>query len=163
MQILGLDSLTRKLTRQFMQQPMRRFFTRAAIAVQSGAKERAPVDTGRLRSSLTYEIDPAALPTWAKVGTNVSYAPFMEYGTGLQTDGEGGTGRPHFPPRNALNLWARRHNLPSGAVVSAGIGMRGGLRPRRYLRGSFEANRDNIRAYLKQAGSEIREAWNSGS
>jgi phage gpG-like protein len=162
MQILGLDSLTRKLTRQFMQQPMRRFFTRAAIAVQSGAKERAPVDTGRLRSSLTYEIDPAALPTWAKVGTNVSYAPFMEYGTGRLSESPESTSAWHAPSGADLAVWARRHNT-DGYMVAAAIARRGGLRPRRYLRGSFEANRDNIRAYLKQAGGEIREAWNSGN
>ena len=158
-QILGGNRITRKLSGEIMHQPMRRFFTKAAIAVQSGAKERAPVDTGRLRSSLTFEVDSRPLPLWAKVGSNVSYAPFMEYGTGLVTDGKGGGNKRHWPPSGALDLWARRHGIASGFLVARAIGRRGGLKPRRFLRGSFEANRGTIKGYLKQAESEIKSEW----
>lgn len=48
-----------------------------AIAVESEAKRRAPVDTGRLRASITHDSD----ATGAIVGTNVEYAPFQELGT----------------------------------------------------------------------------------
>lgn len=36
-------------------------------------------DTGRLRNSVTYEVDKQALTV--KIGTNVEYAPFLELGT----------------------------------------------------------------------------------
>jgi len=156
--IVGFERIKMKLTGEFMQRPMRRFFTKSAIAVQSGAKKLSPVDTGRLRSSITYDIDPAAMPLWAKVGTNVSYAPFMEYGTGLLADGEGGSGRAHRPPSSALDTWAKRHGT-SGFAVAMAIARRGGLKPRRYLRGSLENNQANIKRFLNEARGEIKEAW----
>lgn len=52
---------------------------RSALNVQSGARRRAPVDTGRLRNSITHELTEGGLN--ATVGTNVEYAPFQEFGT----------------------------------------------------------------------------------
>ena len=46
------------------------------------AKIYSPVDTGRLRASITPEIDTSVVPLWAKVGTMVNYASFVEYGKG---------------------------------------------------------------------------------
>jgi HK97 gp10 family phage protein len=52
---------------------------RSALKVQAGAKARCPVDTGRLRGSIAVEIEEGGLG--ASVGTNVHYAPFVEFGT----------------------------------------------------------------------------------
>lgn len=52
---------------------------RAALNVQNNAKRAAPVDTGRLRNSIAHEIEGDGLE--ATVGTNVEYAPFVEFGT----------------------------------------------------------------------------------
>lgn len=50
----------------------------AALMVESEAKKLCPVDTGRLRASITTEkIGKAAYA----VGTNVEYAPYVEFGT----------------------------------------------------------------------------------
>jgi len=54
----------------------------ALINVQTDAKRNAPVDTGRLRSSI--HLTQAGLE--GTVHTNVSYAPFMEFGTGSKVD-----------------------------------------------------------------------------
>jgi len=53
-----------------------------AIKVVRASKRNAPVDTGRLRSSITYDmIDlPGQLPK-AVVGTPVNYAKYVEFGT----------------------------------------------------------------------------------
>lgn len=50
-----------------------------AIGLQAEgyAKMLAPVDTGRLRNSLTHTVEGNA----AYIGTNVEYAPYQEYGT----------------------------------------------------------------------------------
>ena len=53
------------------------------------AKVHAPVDTGRLRSSVTKVISPDFKS--AKIGTNVEYAPYVEFGTGIYA--ENGKGR----------------------------------------------------------------------
>lgn len=50
-----------------------------ALLVEAEAKRICPVDTGRLRASITYEIDENGLI--ARVGTNVEYAIYVEMGT----------------------------------------------------------------------------------
>jgi HK97 gp10 family phage protein len=57
----------------------RREVKRAALNVEGGAKQRCPVDTGRLRSSITHQVDADGLG--AVVGTNVEYAAKVEFGT----------------------------------------------------------------------------------
>jgi phage gpG-like protein len=52
---------------------------RSALIVQGGAKQRCPVDTGRLRNSIAVEADADGLG--AAVGTNVDYAPHVHFGT----------------------------------------------------------------------------------
>ena len=49
----------------------------ACIAVENEAKKNCPVDDGQLRQSITHEIE--GNEAW--VGTNVFYAPYVEYGT----------------------------------------------------------------------------------
>ena len=55
-------------------------YSSAALLVLSDAILRSPVDTGNLRSSLTWELERDA----ALVGTNVEYAPAVELGTSRQ-------------------------------------------------------------------------------
>lgn len=50
-----------------------------ALAVTRKAKQRAPVDTGRLRASIQMQTYSNGLT--ADVGTNVEYAPYVELGT----------------------------------------------------------------------------------
>ena len=42
------------------------------------AKEQCPVDTGRLRNSITNEVDDGENAVY--IGSNVEYAPYVEYG-----------------------------------------------------------------------------------
>jgi len=50
--------------------------------IEREAKDRAPVDTGRLRSSITTNVFDRGDEILVKVGTNVEYAPALEFGTG---------------------------------------------------------------------------------
>lgn len=52
----------------------------AAIVVEGAAKRKAPVDTGRLRASITHDSDGSGFI----VGTNVTYSAFVELGTRYQ-------------------------------------------------------------------------------
>jgi len=53
------------------------------------AKDDTPVDTGRLRNSIAHKVDAAEDAVY--VGTNVEYAPYVEYGEYKHI-----TGKNHF-------------------------------------------------------------------
>jgi HK97 gp10 family phage protein len=57
---------------------------RSAINIERDAKNAAPVDMGILRSSIakTVTATDKGRVVSAEVGTNVEYAPFVEFGTG---------------------------------------------------------------------------------
>lgn len=59
------------------------------------AKEGCPVDTGRLRNSITNKVEEGEMAVY--IGTNVEYAPKVEY-----EDREHKTGGAHFL-RNAVS------------------------------------------------------------
>lgn len=65
-----------------------RALERCGSQAEGYAKDLAPVDTGNLRNSISHKVDdgePAAY-----IGTNVSYAPYVELATGIYAEG----GRP---------------------------------------------------------------------
>lgn len=49
------------------------------LLAEGYAKRKCPVDTGRLRNSITHTVDGTALEAY--IGTNVEYAPHVELGT----------------------------------------------------------------------------------
>lgn len=53
-------------------------------------RERAPLKTGRLRRSYTWEVD--ARGRWVEISSNVVYAPYQEFGTRYIG------GKPHVRP-----------------------------------------------------------------
>lgn len=61
-----------------LEKAVRRF---ASFAV-SEAKITVPVDTGRLQGSITKQTEIINGGMTARIGTNVDYAPYVEYGTG---------------------------------------------------------------------------------
>lgn len=104
----------------------------ATLVVTADAKRLAPVDTGRLRASITPEVRQADDKTViGVVGTVVKYAAAMELGA-----------RPHFPPISALQVWADRHGI-NAFLVARSIS-RNGLKARRYLQGALEKNQARI-------------------
>ena len=60
---------------------------KACLLVEGDAKILCPIDTTRLRGSITHEVE----ETVARVGTNVEYAAYVELGTGIHA--EEGKGR----------------------------------------------------------------------
>ena len=53
--------------------------TKIGLKMETEAKQKCPVDTGTLRRSITFEVENNELT----VGTNVEYAPYLEFGTGI--------------------------------------------------------------------------------
>jgi hypothetical protein len=54
---------------------------RRGLNVETQAKLNCPVDGGRLRASIRHEIDVDARGPVARIGSNVSYARYVEEGT----------------------------------------------------------------------------------
>lgn len=63
--------------------PVVRDLERKAIRTRDLAARKAPVDTGRLRSSITWRIEFVNGRPVAVIGTNVAYAKFVHDGTGI--------------------------------------------------------------------------------
>lgn len=61
--------------------PVAKDLARRANKVSNQAKRLCPVDTGRLRSSITMDLGQDGDGLFAMVGTNVNYAEFVEFGT----------------------------------------------------------------------------------
>lgn len=58
------------------------------LKAENFAKKDCPVDTGRLRNSISHQVEPDGV----YIGTNVEYAPFVEYGDNIKHT----TGKAHF-------------------------------------------------------------------
>lgn len=111
----------------------------ATLLVTRDAKRYAPVDTGRLRASITPEVRISGpMTVQGIVGSNVTYAPFVELGT-----------KPHWPPVGALEVWARRHGT-SAFLVARAISRRG-TKAVKYLERAFTDNISRIVGYLDAA------------
>jgi HK97 gp10 family phage protein len=74
----SIDKLILKLE-NLSDDAVKEALNKACLIVQNSAKEKVPVNTGNLRNSITYEVE----GNEGIVGTNVEYAPYVEFGTGL--------------------------------------------------------------------------------
>lgn len=63
---------------QQLEQKLEQKMKEACVLVQDSAKQRCPVDTGRLQGSLTYQVQKDGNEVEGLVGTNVEYAPYVE-------------------------------------------------------------------------------------
>lgn len=82
MKINSLEVKLKNLKKINIQVPLER----ACLLVENKAKENCPSKTGYLRRSITHEIN----NNEGIIGTNVEYAPYVEFGTGLfATEGNG--------------------------------------------------------------------------
>lgn len=101
------------------------------------------VNTGRLRASITPQVTGnASIELRGVVGSNVTYAPFVEFNT-----------RPHWPPFAALEVWAQRHHTTAFLVARA-ISRRGTI-GKHYLQKAFDGNKGKIEARFIKAVAEI--------
>ena len=101
-EIIGLDELNKKLNNLVDNQTIIKGLTIACTRVENEAKTNAPVDDGTLRMSITHEIDAARLQ--GIVGTNVEYAPYVEFGTGIFAAGGDGRKTP-WSYKDASGKW----------------------------------------------------------
>lgn len=82
-EVRGLDALMKKLDTVTAEKTLVKGLMNAGKSVQKQAKLLCPVDEGRLRASI--EVNQKNNKS-VSIGTNVEYAQYVEYGTGLKGD-----------------------------------------------------------------------------
>ncbi len=107
---------------------------KSAIFIQGQAAREAPVDTGRLRSSIGVQL----LPLKAVVSPKVDYAIYIHQGT-----------RPHFPPIRAIQTWAVRHGISPYALALA-ISRRG-TKANPFMKRAAESSKESVRMFFGEA------------
>lgn len=155
LEIKGLKEMQQKneqVLRDLKGAPFLSAMRDATLIVERSAKINVPVDTGRLRASITPEVRQRWPKIQGVVGSNVHHAAYVETGT-----------RAHWPPPGALAVWARRHGMPE-YLVRRSIGRFGtsmmalrtvGTKGWRYLQRALDDNRDKITRILGKAVGRI--------
>jgi hypothetical protein len=118
---------------------------KSLVGYQAAAKELAPVDTSRLRTSLA--ITPATIDgstVSGSVGTSVKYAEAQEGGSGIY----GPTGQP-IRPKSAKVL-----AFPVGGKMVFAHSVKG-VRGRFYMKGSLERNQTRTDANFATAAENV--------
>lgn len=100
------------------------------------------IDRGTLRQSIAAFVQYVVGGVRGMVGSNLTYAPHVEFGT-----------RPHWPPKGALALWAKRHGVNEEAMRYA-ISLKG-TRPRKFL---SKAVADEMQNVVEDIVREVRAA-----
>ena len=113
--------------------------------VVNEAKTRAPVDTGRLRSSIAYTVHVEPTAVRLRVGSQMPYARYVDEGTGIF----GPTGQRIYPVRRRAMKFPtpqssgafrgrnrRRSQRNRGVVFAKSVA---GMPPRPYLTAALEA------------------------
>lgn len=97
---------------------------------ESYAKQLCPVDTGNLRNSITHTTENNNRTV--VICSSVTYAPFIELGTGKYAEGGGGRQTP----------WSYQDSNGNWHTTS-------GMPPRPYLRPAIENHKDEYRHVLQ--------------
>lgn len=84
--IKGIDSLTQRFNK-IANMELRSAINDATKLVHGQAKTLAPADTGQLRGSISMQVKDTGKEIQGRVYTNVEYAPYVEFGTGVTGNG----------------------------------------------------------------------------
>lgn len=101
------------------------------LTAEGYAKDNTPIDTGRLRNSMSHAVEEDTV----YIGTNVEYAPYIEFGTGIYaTEGigrqdpwffEDANGNWHITrgskPHHMLKKAATEHNSEYKKMIEAAL------------------------------------------
>jgi hypothetical protein len=127
----GMEELKKELERMSEEKKVeiRAEVRASALDIMTQAKDNlsafGAVDTGNLSGSIMVDWEPGGFT--AEIGPEAPYGPHVEFGT-----------KPHFPPPDALEAWARHHGFDSAWPICKLIAKRG-IKARPYLLPAFLA------------------------
>ncbi len=146
LQMLGTRKLLNALEGQkTIKDPLAAAIRKITLFLDRTTKMATPVDTGRLRSSITSQIT----AEFGQVGTNVEYASFVEFGRGMSV-GLGSRGGALINPFTIGQRSGTGHHIENGHRVWDGLGMFG------YAMKQLQAK---MGGYLKELGDNISVRW----
>lgn len=70
-----------------MRQKVEKALEECGLVAEGYAKLNAPVDTGALRNSISHKVVEEEKEIACYIGTNMEYAPYIEFGTGIHYAG----------------------------------------------------------------------------
>jgi phage gpG-like protein len=124
----------------------------AILEAEAEAKKTCPIAGWRLRNSITHQVADTGDEMVAQVGTNVSYAAAVEFGT-----------KPHFPPVSAIEHWVHLKGLASSPAeeksiafaIARKIAARGTV-GKYYLTAGIWKAKNSVGKYLKSFVQKVR-------
>jgi len=116
---------------------------KALILLESDAKRDCDaIDEGLLRASINHATDENENEIRGRVGTNLEYAPYVHYGTGIYaTDGNG-----------RKTGWL----FEGDSVKWRGVHFTKGQKPHPFLQSSMDKNRNKLESFFKDATEGLR-------
>ena len=108
---------------------LNRILSQACLIVENQARRDAPVDNGVLRNSIRSEVEGKQ----GVVGTNIEYAPYVEFGTGLFAVNGDGRQTP----------WSYQDEMGEWHTTI-------GQHPQPFLGPALEMNRETIINFIKE-------------
>lgn len=128
----GLDEILESLDSLVSEETVNKALTKACLLVERAAKQKAPKVNGELRNSIQHKVENLQ----GIVFTNLEYAPYVEYGTGLFSIHPMG-GRKDVP-------WVYK-DLKTGEFIATS-----GMHPQPYMRPAIDENREEILRILRE-------------
>lgn len=129
-EIRGLDKALNCLGEVCSNEKVQQALEKACLLVERSAKQKAPKDNGDLRRSIKHRIEGEE----GIIYTNLEYAPYVEYGTGLFAENGGRSDVP----------WFYKDEEGEGHITS-------GQHPQPYMRPALDENRAKIIRILAEA------------
>lgn len=132
--IQNMDQLTKDLSELLDEQKIEDAVKKACLIVEAEARRKAPRESGDLRRSISSKVESHDDSIEGTVYSNLEYAPYIEYGTGLFA--EGGEGRKDVP-------WSYQDD--EGVWHSTS-----GIKPTPYLRPALYESKEKILNAIKE-------------
>jgi hypothetical protein len=147
----GADELERALLNSpaVLRTTQQQAMTRSLLLIEADARRNVRQDTRRLMNSISHRQSSSPRGLVGEVGPSARYGLHVERGT-----------RPHWPPRAALEGWARRHGVPV-FVVQRAIARRG-TKARPFLLPAFRKNAGAIVRLFAAAGARAVATLGTG-
>ena len=129
----GAESLIQRFEEPEDLEKMGQAVRKACALVERSAKKKAPKDTGALRRSIESQVRVSGNSIDGIVFTNLEYAPYVEFGTGIESE-KGGRDDVPWRYQDEKGNWHTTSGQP----------------PQPFMRPAIKENREKITGILKE-------------